>query len=118
MNIIACIKQVPDTSLAIKVAQDGKSIEREGLAYVLNPYDEYALEEALKTKEKFGGSVTAVSLGDERAIEVLRLAVAMGADEAVLVSDPVFAGSDILATALILAAAISNTKFDIIFAGK
>ncbi len=118
MNIIVCIKQVPDTNLAIKVAPDGKDIEREGVAYVMNPYDEYALEEALRTKEKFGGAVTAISAGGERAVEVLRLAVAMGADEAILISDPAFAGSDILATARILAAAISNTKCDIIFAGK
>lgn len=118
MNIIVCIKQVPDTNLAIKVARDGKDIERDGLAYVMNPYDEYALEEALKTKEKFGGTVTAISAGDERALEVLRLAVAMGADEAALINDPVFAGSDILASARILSAAIATMKYDIIFTGK
>ncbi len=118
MNIIVCIKQVPDTNLAIKVAPDGKDIDREGIAYVLNPYDEYALEEALKTKEKFGGSVTAISAGDEKATEILRLAVAMGADDAVLINDPAFAGSDILATARILAAAVATMQYDIIFAGK
>lgn len=95
-------------------------IETQGIKFVMNPYDEYAVEEALKIKEKFGGdsSVTVVSMGPDRAVETLRTALAMGADDAIHVSDPAFEGGDALANAKVLAKVIEPMGFDLILGGK
>jgi len=118
VNIIVCIKQVPDTETQIKIASDGKSIDQSDIKWVMNPYDEFGVEEALKIKEKFGGEVTVIGLGPKRVTESLRTALAMGADKAVLISDPALEGSDSIATAKALAAAIKGLEFDIIFTGQ
>lgn len=118
MNIIACIKQVPDTETQIKIDPAGKSIVQDDIKWVMNPYDEFAVEEAIRLKEKFGGEVTVVGLGPKRVTESLRTALAMGADKAVLISDPALDGSDSLATAKALAAAIKGLEYDIIIAGQ
>jgi electron transfer flavoprotein beta subunit len=118
MNIIVCVKQVPDTAATIKLDPSGKSISQENITYVLNPFDEYAIEEALQTKEKFGGEVTLVTMGPERAEEALRTGLAMGADKGIHITDPQLAGTDYFGTARALAAAIKTVPHDIIFCGK
>jgi electron transfer flavoprotein beta subunit len=119
MNIIVFIKQVPDTATRIKIAADGKNIDEADVTWIISPYDEFALEEALKIKEaKGGGKVTVVSAGPERAATSLRNALAMGADDAVQLLDPAFSGSDAFASAKILAASVKNRPYDILFFGK
>lgn len=118
MNIIVCVKQVPDT-FEVKIDPETKRIVREGVESVINPYDTYAIEEAVRIKEKFGGKVTALSMGPPQAEKALRESIAMGADEAVLLSDMEFAGSDTLATSYILSCGIRKLKdFDIIVCGR
>jgi len=118
VNIICCLKQVPDTEAQIKIASDGKSIVTDDIKWVMNPYDEYGVEEALSLKEKFGGEVTVVGLGPKRVTESIRTALAMGADKGVLISDDALEGSDSLATAKALAAVIKDLEYDIIFTGQ
>ncbi|MDP8297002.1 MAG: electron transfer flavoprotein subunit beta/FixA family protein [Candidatus Orphnella occulta] len=118
MNIIVCIKQVPDTA-NVKIDPQTNTLIREGVESIINPFDMYAIEEAVRTKEKLGGSVLAVTMGPPQADAALREAISMGVDEAVLVSDRAFAGSDTWATSYTLACAIKKIgKFDIIFCGK
>ena len=118
MKIIVCIKQVPDTETQIKIAPGGKSIVKDDIKWVMNPYDEFGVEEALRIKEKAGGEVIVVGLGPKRVTESLRTALAMGADKAILISDPAAEGSDALATAKALAAAIKGLQPDLIFTGQ
>ena len=118
MNIVVCMKQVPDTETKIKMNSEGTGIDTEGIKYVMNPFDEYAVEEALKLKEKFGGTVTIVCMGPKRATEAIRTALAMGADDAIHLNDPTFEGADSLTTAKILAKGIKDLKYDLILAGK
>ena len=118
MNIIVCLKQVPDTETQIKVGSDGKSIVTDDIKWVMNPYDEYGVEEALRIKEKFGGEVTVVGLGPKRVTESIRTALAMGADKGILVRDEALEGSDSLAVAKALAAAIKELDYDLIFSGQ
>jgi len=118
VNIIVCLKQVPDTEAQIKIGPDGKSIVQDGIKWVMNPYDEYGVEEALRIKEKFGGEVTIVGLGPKRVAESMRTALAMGADKGILISDPAADGSDSLATAKALAAVIKTLKYDLILTGQ
>jgi electron transfer flavoprotein beta subunit len=118
MNIIVCMKQVPDTEAQIRVNPDGSGIVDSAIKFVMNPYDEYGVEEALLLKEKFGGTVTIVCLGPERAIEAIRTGLAMGADKAVHLDDPAFEGGDAFSTAKALAAAIKGMECDLIFCGK
>lgn len=118
VNIVALIKQVPDTETQIKIAPDKKSIVKDDIKWIMNPYDEFGVEEALRIKEKFGGEVTVVGLGPKRVTEALRTALAMGADKAVLISDDALEGSDSIATAKALAAALKEIPFDIIFTGQ
>jgi len=118
VNIIICIKQVPDTETKIQIKPDSSGIVTEGIKYVVNPYDEYAVEEGVKIKEKFGGEVTVISLGPERAKEAIRTCLAVGADKGIHLNDPAFEGSDSYATAKILAKAISQIPFDIVLTGK
>ncbi|MDZ7332053.1 MAG: electron transfer flavoprotein subunit beta/FixA family protein [candidate division KSB1 bacterium] len=117
MNIIVCIKQVPDTETRIKIGADKKSIDPTDINWILNPYDEYAVEEALRIKEKQGNTtVTVISVGPERTTSALRNALAMGADEAVLIKTD--QALDSLATSKALAAVIKDMPYDLILAGK
>ena len=118
MNIIVCLKQVPDTETQIKVGSDGKSIATDDIKWVMNPYDEYGVEEALRIKEKFGGEVTVVGLGPKRVTESIRTALAMGADKGMLISDESLEGSDSLSVAKALAAAIKGLDYDLVFSGQ
>ena len=121
MHIIVCIKQVPDTEELGKVNVDPQTntLRREGVPSIINPFDENALEEALKIKEKKEGKVTVLSMGPPQAEEALRKALAMGVDKAILLSDKAFAGADTLATSYTLAMAIKKIgKFDLILSGK
>lgn len=120
MNIICLIKQVPDTSTAVFPSGGGKEIAREGLGYVINPYDEYGIEEALRIREKQGGGVTLLSMGPQRAEQALRQGLAMGADSGIHIKDAQLAHSDSFATAQVLATAFAALKleFDLIFCGK
>ena len=118
MDILVCMKQVPDTETKIQINSDGTGIVTDGIKYVMNPYDEFGVEEALKIKEKAGGTVTIVSMGPQRATEAIRTALEMGADKGVHLNDDAFEGADSYATAKALAAAIKPLSYDIIFAGK
>jgi len=118
VNIIVCLKQVPDTETQIKIAPDKKSIVEDDIKWVMNPYDEFGVEEALRIKEKLGGEVTVIGLGPKRVTESLRTALAMGADKAILINDPALPGSDSLATAKALAAVVKNLEYDLIFTGQ
>lgn len=118
MRFIVCIKQVPDTT-EVRVDPETNTLIREGVPATVNPFDLYAVEEALLLKEKFGGEVIAISMGPPQAEEALREVISMGVDKAILISDRKFAGSDSWATSLTLAAAIRKIgSFDIIFTGK
>jgi len=121
MHIVVCIKQVPD-SAQIRVHPVTNTIMRQGVPAIINPYDLYALEEALRLKDRYGGRVTMLCMGPSQAEAALRKALSFGADEAILVSDRAFAGSDTLATSYALAAAIQRIQqdmpVDLVFAGK
>jgi electron transfer flavoprotein beta subunit len=116
VEILVLLKQVPATESLIQVADDGVSIKTEGLKYVINPYDELAVEEALKIREAQGGTVTIVSMGPAKTAEAIRTALAMGADKGMLV-DPGGLACDGLLTAKLLAAAVKTLPYDLIFAG-
>ncbi|MBS7607967.1 MAG: electron transfer flavoprotein subunit beta/FixA family protein [Candidatus Bathyarchaeia archaeon] len=118
MDIIVCVKHVPETAEAeLKIDATGKGIEKSGLVFDINEWDDYALEEAVRIKEKFGGTVTAITVGSEDSDSTLRKCLARGADKAIRLTDPKFAGSDAYATAKILYNAIKNMRFDIILTG-
>jgi len=118
MNIIVCIKQVPDTS-EVKINRETNTLIREGVPSIINPFDLYAIEEALRLREQHGGRVTAVTMGPPQAAEALKDAVAMGVDDAVLISDRAFAGADTWATSYALAKGIKKVgNFDLVIAGK
>ncbi len=118
MEIIVLLKQVPATESFIGIADDGVSIKAEDIKWVINPYDEYAVEEALRIKEAHGGTVTIISAGPERSVEAIRTALAMGADKGVLIKSPAADNCDGLGIARILAAALKNIEFDLIIAGQ
>ena len=117
MNIVVLVKQVPDTESLIQIADDRVSIKKQDIKWIMNPYDELAVEEALRIKEAQGGTVTILSFGPEKTIETIRTALAMGADQGVHIKDPAAEGSDSLATAKLLAAALKNIPYDLIIAG-
>jgi len=118
VDIIVCVKHVPETAEAdIKIDGTGKAIEKSGLVFDINEWDDYALEEAVRLKEKFGGTVTAITLGSEEADATLRKCLARGADTAIRVWDPKFAGSDGYATAKILSKVVRNLPFNLILTG-
>ena len=117
MNIVVCIKQVPDTN-EVKIDPKTGTLIREGVPSIINPDDKNALEEALVLKDKHGANVTVISMGPPQAEKALREALAMGADEAILITDRAFAGADTLATSNALAGALRKLKYDIIFAGR
>lgn len=118
MKIVACIKQVPDTA-EVKIDQETSTLVLEGVETITNPFDEFAIEEALLTREAHGGEVHVITMGPPQAIDVLRNALAMGADQAYLLSDPAFAGADTLATAYTLSKAIQKIgDVDLVICGK
>ena len=118
MNIIVCIKQVPNTT-EIKIDPVTNTLIREGVESILNPFDAYAVEEAVRLKEQFGGTITAISMGPPQVESTLREAVSLGVDEIILLSDRKFAGADTWATSYTLAAAITKLgKFDLIITGQ
>lgn len=116
MKCVVCISQTPDTATKINVAADGKSIDPAGVKFILNPYDELAVEEALRLKEKNGGEVIAVTVGGDGAKEALRTALAMGADTALHIKDA--AKSDAFAVAFEIAEAIKGLNADIVLCGR
>lgn len=97
MNILVCISCVPDTAAKILVGTDGKSIDDKGVKFIINPYDEFALEEGLRVKERFGGSVVTITVGPDSSKEIIRTALAMGADRAVLIKKDGFFDSYLVA---------------------
>ena len=118
MDIIVCVKHVPETAEAeIRIDSTGKNIEKTGLVYDINEWDDYAVEEAVRIKEKLGGTVTAITVGPEDADSTLRKCLARGADKAIRLTDPAFEGSDGYATAKSLYKAIKDMPFDVIFTG-
>jgi len=118
MKIVVCVKQVPDTETRIKIAGDKKSVDPTDINWILNPYDEYAVEEALQIKEKNGDStVTVISVGPERVTSALRSGLAMGADEAILIkTDDVPMDTSMAAKAL--ADVLKDMEFDLLLCGK
>lgn len=118
MDVIVCIKRVPDTAEAeLVITPDEKDIVKDRLVFDMNEWDNYALEEALLMKERYGGSVTLVTVGPEEAAEALRTGLAKGADTAIRLTDDSFTGSDAYATAKILAQAIKDLPYDLILTG-
>ncbi|MCK4306250.1 MAG: electron transfer flavoprotein subunit beta/FixA family protein, partial [Candidatus Eisenbacteria sp.] len=119
MKVVVCMKQVPSSEARIVVASDGVSIDRTDVEMVVSPYDEYALEEALRIKDSRGeGEVIIVTVGPEKAKEAIRSCLAMGADRGVIVTDDAYQGGDGLATARILADVIRTLDPDLVLAGK
>lgn len=116
MNIVVLVKQTFDTEAKIQLTADGK-ISDQGVNLIMNPYDEFAVEEAIRIKEAKGGEVTVVSLGGDKAQEALRQALAMGADKAVLINDPALAGVDHYVVAKVLAKALEGMSYDLILTG-
>ncbi len=117
MHIVVCVKQTPDSAAKIAV-QDGH-VTWGDASLVVNPWDEYAIEEAIRLKEKHGGKSTAISMGPENAKEALKTCIAMGCDEAILISDPVLKGSDALGTSYVLAKAVEKMgDVDIVLFGR
>lgn len=118
MEIIVCVKQVPDTT-EVKIDPQTNTLIRQGVPSIVNPFDKNAVEAALQLKEKHGGRVTVISMGPPQAKDALKECLAMGADEAILISDRAFGGADTLATSYTLAAAIRKLgKFDLVICGK
>jgi electron transfer flavoprotein beta subunit len=118
MEIIVCVKRVPDTAeLEVEIDRSGTGIEERDLAYGINEWDNFAIEAALALKEEHGGKVTAITIGGEDDEEVLRRALAMGADEALHLMDSAFDGSDPHGIATILHKAISSRPFDLVLTG-
>jgi electron transfer flavoprotein beta subunit len=118
VKIAVCLKQVPETT-EVKINPQTNTLMREGVASITNPFDEFALEEGLLTKEKYGGEVHVMSMGPPQAIEILKNALAVGADKVYLLSDPAFAGADTLATAYTLAKTIEKIGgVDLVICGK
>lgn len=117
MNIIVCIKQVPDTN-EVKLDQETGTLIREGVPAIINPDDKAGLEIALRLKDEFNAHVTVLTMGPPQADLALREALAMGADEAVLLTDKAFAGADTWATSSTLASAIKKFKYDLIITGR
>ncbi len=118
MEIIVCIKQVPETT-EVKINPETNTLIREGVKSIINPFDMYAIEEGVRLKEKFGGKTMVITMGPPQAEVALREAMAMGVDEAILISDRAFAGSDTWATSYTLSCAIKKIgSFDLIICGK
>ncbi|MBI9087485.1 MAG: electron transfer flavoprotein subunit beta/FixA family protein [Desulfobacterales bacterium] len=117
MEIIVLVKQVPATDFAPEIDETGVSVRTEDVNWVMNPYDELAVEEALRIREARGGRVTLVSAGPERVLDTLRTGLAMGADEAILISDPALPTEDAMALSQVLTAAVAAMPCDLVIAG-
>jgi electron transfer flavoprotein beta subunit len=118
MKIVVCVKYVPDTATKIKIAANGAEIDFADVTFIVNPYDEFAVEEALKIKEKLGGDVVVVGAGPEAATTGLRTCLAMGADSAILVGDASLEKADSFVLGTVLAKVIRNLNPDLILFGK
>src|SRR5262245_27277021 len=121
MKMLVLVKQVPDTATQVKVGSDPRTIDQTGITWIVSPYDEFALEEALRIKEKraqANDEVVAVTLGPERAKEALRSCLAMGADRAIHVNDPAFEGADTLTAARVLAAVVKLESPQLVLTGR
>jgi len=119
MKILVAIKQVPDTATQVKIGAGGKAIDTTGITWIVSPYDEFAVEEALRIKEKRGqGEVVAVCLGPDRAKEALRSCLAMGCDRAIHLNDPAWTSADTLTTARALAAVIKQEQPQLVLCGR
>lgn len=117
MKIVVCIRRVPDTAARIKISADGKSIDTSDVEFVMNPYEEYALEQAVQLKEKNGGEVTAVTLGPEKTTQVIMKTLALGADKAIHLKAENFP-DDPSAIARILSSELKTLEFDVLLFGK
>ena len=118
MNIIVCLKQVPGTT-DVRIDPETNTLRRQGIKNIVNPFDTYALEEGVRLKERYGGKVTAISMGPPQAEEMLREAISCGADEAILLSDAAFAGADTLATSYTLSQAMRKIEqYDLVICGR
>lgn len=117
MNIVVCVKQVPDTT-EVRINPETNTLIRDGVDSIINPYDMHAIEAGLQIKERAGGKVTVLTMGPPQAENALREAISMGVDEAVLLTDRAFAGSDTWATAYALSKAIGHLGADVILCGK
>jgi electron transfer flavoprotein beta subunit len=119
MKLAVCVKQVPDTETRIRIAPDGKGLVESDINWIVSPYDEFAIEEALRQKEKHGGEVVLISLGPDRVQQALRTGLAMGADSAIHLKDPLFDAADTLGVARALAGAIKTLgAVDVVFLGQ
>ena len=118
MNIAVCIKQVPATDTRIKIDPSGKSIDKGDVTFVLNPYDEIAVEEALRIKEKYGGETTCITVGPEKSTEVLRTCLAMGIDKAIHIKAKDHMGIDTFQVASCLSEILKKNQYKIILFGK
>ena len=116
MNVVVLIKRVPDTETRIQI-KDGQVVT-DGISWIISPYDEYAVEEALRLIEKYTGKVTLLCLGPADAKETIRKGLALGADDAIHLNDPAFEGGDASTTAVVLAAALKKMQYDLVLAGK
>ncbi len=121
MNIVVCVKQVPDTT-EVRIDPETNALIREGVPSIVNPYDAHATEEAVRLKERYGGTVTILSMGPPQAKEAIKKCISFGADRGILLSDRAFAGSDTLATSYVLAAGLrrlmNEQGVDLVFCGK
>jgi electron transfer flavoprotein beta subunit len=118
MNIVVCVKQVPDTETTRKLKSDDKTLDRAAADGVLNELDEYAVEEALRIKEAHGGEVTVLTMGPDKATDTIRKALSMGADKAVHLTDDALAGSDALQTSYAIQQVLGRTGFDLVILGS
>ncbi|MGA2262555.1 MAG: electron transfer flavoprotein subunit beta/FixA family protein, partial [Acidobacteriota bacterium] len=118
MKTVVCVKYVPDTAIKVKVAPDGKAVNLVDVSFVVNPYDEYAVEEALRIKEKFGGEVIVLGAGGEKATTGLRTCLAMGADSGILVRDEALENADSFIIGTVLARVCRELGPDLILFGK
>ena len=118
MNIVVCLKQVPGTA-NVKIDPQTNTLIRQGIENITNPFDTYALEEAVRLKERYGGRVIAISMGPPQAQEILKEAISVGVDETILLSDAAFAGADTLATAYTLAQAVKKIgEYELVICGR
>ncbi|MHB1595022.1 MAG: electron transfer flavoprotein subunit beta/FixA family protein [Streptosporangiaceae bacterium] len=118
MNIVVCVKQVPDTWSERTLRESDSTLDRDAADAVINELDEYAIEEGLRVAEAHGGEVTILSMGPDRATEAIRKALSMGADKAVHLVDDALAGSDLLGTSAALAAVLGQIGFDLVILGS
>jgi len=118
MNIVVCLKQVPGTT-EVRIDPETNTLIRQGIKNTVNPFDTYALEEGVRLRERYGGKVTAITMGPPQAEEMLREAISTGADQAILISDSAFAGSDTLATSYTLSSAVNKIQdYDLVICGR